>query len=306
VSAATKQRVLDAAQALGYVPSELGRSLATQTTRQIAVVADIENALYPVLVRPIHDALAAEGYRMVVLAERGDDASAYERLFDRSADAAILTTTGLHSSLPYELDRRGIPLVMLNRHSQVINADAVTADNYGGALAATRLLVSLGHTRIGAVLGPDETSTGRDRLRGFRDALGEAGLPMRPDWLRRAWFEYAGGRAGFEAIMATTPRPTAVFCAGDSMAIGALNGARALGLRVPEDVAIVGFDDIDMAAWPCFALTTVRVPLVDMAEAAVRLLVDRLRGTSPPEPRHEVLPAELVLRSTHGAPSGAA
>jgi LacI family transcriptional regulator len=302
VSQSTRRKVLEAAHVLGYVPSELGRSLSTRVSRQIAMVADIDNALYPVLVRPIHDALAEQGYRMVVVAEQGDEASAYERLFDRSADAAILTTTALSSSLPLELHRRGIPLVMLNRVSDVLEVDSVTADNHGGALAATRLLVSLGHRDIGALLGPEVTSTGRERQRGFRDALGEAGLPLRTEWVRRGWFDHAAGRAGLESIMEASPRPTALFCAGDSLAIGALNGARALGLRVPEDVAIVGFDDIEMAAWPCFELTTVRVPLADMARAAVRLLVDRLRGDGSTTYRHEQMPTELVLRATHGSP----
>jgi LacI family transcriptional regulator len=303
VSESTRRKVLDAARILGYVPSELGRSLSTRVTRQIAMVADIDNALYPVLVRPIHDALAEQGYRMVVVAEQGDEAAAYERLFDRSADAAILTTTTLSSSLPLELHRRGIPLVMLNRVSDVLEVDSVTADNSGGALAATRLLISLGHRDIGALVGPEVTSTGRDRQHGFREALGEAGLPLRTEWLRRGWFDHAAGRAGFESIMSTSPRPTALFCGGDSLAVGALNGARAMGLRVPEDVAIVGFDDIDMAAWPCFELTTVHVPLTEMACSAVGLLVDRLRGDLSSPYRHERMPTELVLRSTHGSPA---
>jgi LacI family transcriptional regulator len=302
VSQPTRRKVLEAARVLGYVPSELGRSLSTRVTRQIAMVADIDNALYPVLVRPIHDALAERGYRMVVVAEQGDEASAYERLFDRSADAAILTTTALHSSLPLELHRRGIPLVMLNRTSDVLEVDSVTADNHGGALAATRLLISLGHRDIGALLGPEATSTGRERQRGFTDALGEAGLPMRTEWVRRGWFDHAAGRAGLESILAEPVRPTALFCAGDSLAVGALNGARAAGVRVPEDLAVVGFDDIDMAAWPCFELTTVRVPLAEMAHQAVDFLVERLRGDVTSPYRHERMPTELVLRATHGSP----
>jgi len=298
VAEATRQKVARAAAELGYVTSELGRSLRTRTTRQIAMVADVRNALYPTLVEPLHDRFAEHGLRMVLLAERGDDRSAYDRLLDRSVDGVVLTTTLVGSSLAKGLLERGLPFVELNRLSGRRRVDGITADNRGGAAAIGRLLLAEGHRRIGAVFGPVEASTGRDREAGLRDALAEGGLELPDARVARGGFGHADGERGFEQVMAGRHQPTAVFCAGDLMAIGAINKALRMGLRVPDDVAVVGFDDIDMAGWPTFELTTVRADLRAMAVAAADLLVARLGGDDAPR-RVRTFPAELVLRRTH-------
>lgn len=300
ISPATRERVREAAEALGYVPSELGRSLSTRATHQIAMVADLENPLYPRLVAPIHDALFDLGYRMVVLAERGDEMATYERLLDRSVDGAILTTSLLRSSLPYRLHDQGVPFVQLNRVSELVDADSVIADNAGGATQAARLLLRLGHRKIGAILGPAETSSARDREAGFTAVLHDAERSIPSRWVYRGTgFTYEDGHAGLRAIMRRKDRPTAVFCANDMVAVGALNGAVELGVRVPEDLAIVGFDDLDIASWPCFQLTTVRVDLHGMAQHAAELLVKRLADGGNDKPVREAFPTELVLRHTH-------
>lgn len=295
----TRQRVLAAAAELGYVASELGRSLSTRTTHQIAMVADLRNALYPSLVEPLHDRFAAHGLRMVLLAERGDDRRTYERLLDRSVDGVVLTTTLHNSSLSKGLLERGLPFVELNRLSGRSEADGVTADNFGGAAAMARLLLDGGHRRIGAIFGSAEASTSRDREAGFRAALTEAGVELVDNRVARGGFGYEDGERGLAQLLTGRQRPTAVFCFGDLVAVGALNQARRMGLSVPADVAIVGFDDIEMAGWPCFDLTTARIDLRGMAVAAADLLVRRLGGDAG---RTEVstFPAELVLRSTHG------
>lgn len=303
VTEATRRRVREAAAALGYVPSEAGRSLSTRATHQIAMVADLENPLYPRLVAPIHDTLIDLGYRMVVLAERGDDISTFERLLDRSVDGAILTTSLLHSSLPWRLHARGLPFVQLNRASDLVDADSVTADNPAGAAAVARLFLGAGHRKIGAIFGPAETSTSRGREAGFRDVLQDAEVALPSRWVRHGTaFAYADGHAGFTAIMHGPDCPTAVFCANDMMAVGALNAAAELGIRVPDSVAMVGFDDLDVASWPCFRLTTVRIDLQAMARRAAELIVKRLADPGA-EIIHETFPAGLVERATH-APAG--
>lgn len=303
VSQATKDKVAEAAKALRYVRSEVGRSLSTRSTRQIAMVADLDNALYPRLVAPLHDALMDRGYRMVVFAERGDEMSAYERLLDGSVDGAILTTPLLRSSLPYMLHARQFPFVQMNRVSAVAEADSVTADNHGGAASVARLLADEGHTRIGAIFGPDTTSSSLDREAGFRAALDERGLDLPPRRVARGEFSYDAGREGLRAIMSHDDPPTAVFCATDMLAFGALNQARTMNLQVPRDVAIVGFDDLDMASWPGFDLTTVRVDFQRMAQVAAEQVIARLAADGKVEQVwHEVLPTELVLRATHLSP----
>lgn len=298
MSEATRQKVRLAAADLGYVTSELGRSLATRSTRQVAMVADLRNALYPTLVEPLHDRFAQHGLRMVLLAERGDDRATYERVLDRSVDGVVLTTTLIGSSLSKGLLERGLPFVELNRLSRRRKVDGVTADNRGGAIQVAKLLVAEGHRRIAAVFGANEASTSRDREAGFRSALQEAGVELPDALVAHGGFGYGDGERALAALMTGRPRPTAVFCVGDLVAVGAINQARRMGLSVPGDVAIVGFDDIAMANWPSFDLTTARVDLDGMAVAAADVLVSRLGGDKSPS-RTQVFPTELVLRGTH-------
>lgn len=298
VRSTTRQRIFDAAAALSYVPSEAGRSLSTRRTRQIAMVTELDNLLYPSLVAPLHDALLAHGYRMVILAERQDDASSNERLLDGSIDGAILTTATLGSPLPFALQARGIPFVQLNRTSGLPNADSVTADNFGGACSMGRLLLEHGHRDIAVILGPAEASSSRDREAGFRAALDEKGLSIPPSWAWRGSFSYSSGAEGLRHVYGRK-RPTAVFCATDTLAIGAYNEAREQGLTVPDDLAIVGFDDVSIAAWPSFKLTTVRVDFEQMARRACDLLIARLNGSRDASAVNEVLPTQLVIRATH-------
>lgn len=297
VSLVTRDRVAEAAATLGYVPSERGRSLSTRSTRQVAMVTDLDNPSYPALVAPLHDTLSAGGYRMVLLAERGDEKDSYERLFDGSIDGAILTTPLLHSSLAGELHRRGVPFVQLNRSSDVVDADSVLADNHGGGRLVGELLLSLGHARVGAVLGPQEASSSRGREAGFRGVLADAGVtPVA--LVRPGSFAYAAGVAGFTELMAVSTPPTAVFCVNDTVAIGALNTARRLGLSVPDDVTVVGFDDIEMAGWPSFELTTVAVRMPAMARRAAEILLARMSGDLG-GPVQETFETRLVVRHTH-------
>lgn len=298
VSAKTRKRVLAAAESLGYVPSELGRSLSTRSTRQIAMVADLDNPLYPQLVAPLHDAFAAQGFRMVLLAERGEEIVGDERLVDGSVDGAVLTTSLRGSPLPVQLSRRHVPFVQLNRVSELAEADSVTADNAAGGHAVAELLVSGGHREIGGVLGPRETSSARERELGFRAGLRAGRITLPPHRVTRGWFSYADGFSGALKLLTSPRRPTAVFAVNDMMAIGALNAAAQLGLAVPGDISIVGFDDLDIASWPVFGLTTVRVDFSAMARRAAELLLARIAHSDLPV-AHEKFPVELVRRSTH-------
>jgi LacI family transcriptional regulator len=299
VAEATRERVLQAAAELGYVASELGRSLSTQRTRQVAMIADLENPLYPTLVGPLHDRFAENGLRMVLLAERGDDRAAYERVLDRSVDGVVLTTTLVGSSVSKALQERGLPFVELNRLSGLRGVCGVSADNRGGGAEVARLLLSLGHRRIAALLGTPDTSSARDREAGFRAVLDEAGVALPDRWVRRGWFSYEDGERGFTEVMTGRWRPTAVFCINDMVAVGALNAAARMGLRVPEDVTVFGFDDLAIAGWPAFRLSTVHVDLDGMARRAADLLVSLLAGTDGAA-RVETFPVEMVLRETHG------
>ena len=298
VTASTRARVRQAAATLGYVPSELGRGLSTRTTRRVALVVELHNTLYHQLMAPIHDELAGRGYRMSLLAER-DDVSVIDRLLDRSVDGAILMTTRVGDSLPDELSRRGLPFVFLNRLGSLADAPSVSADNLAGAEAAGTLVLDSGHRDIGVILGPADTSTSRDREAGFRRAFELAGVPWSSAQIVRGEFDHESGRVGVRELVEGGAPPTAVLCANDHIAIGALSEAAAVGRRVPDELAVVGFDDIDMASWPAFRLTTVHNPLLEMAARAAAMLLDAIE-TPDTTVDHVVFPTSLVLRATHG------
>jgi LacI family transcriptional regulator len=303
VSMVTRVRVREAARELGYVPSHAGRSLATRTTGRVGVVSDeLANPFYPALIEPLHDALAVLGYRMILVTDRGDAEVELEPLIDGSLDGVVLSTSASSSQLPFELARRGLPHVMVNRTVDGAQTDQCVSDNIAGAGAVADFLVALGHTRIGAVFGLGTTSTGRERAAGFRHRLAEHGVPLPPHYVRSGPFHQDTGRAAIGELMACRPPPTALFCANDVIAFGVYDGAAAAGIHIPGQLTVVGFDDIPMASWRVFSLTTMRVDLAVMGRRAAALLAGRISNPSLP-PRRVVLPVDLVRRGSHAPPS---
>lgn len=209
----------------------------------------------------------------------------------------MLTTTLLDSDLPARLLDRHFPFVLLNRIVDGVAADSCSVANIDGAATIAAALVRHGHHSIGAIFGPTNTSTGRDREIGFRQELDKHGIVLRPESTRRGTFVHETGQRAIHELLANRPRPTAVFCANDVIAIGALNAARALDIRVPDELSIVGFDDIAMASWEVFKLTTVRQDLQEMCKTAIDLLLARITRPDRP-PQQHVLQARLVRRAT--------
>jgi LacI family transcriptional regulator len=299
VAGETLRRIQEAAAALGYVPSQLGRGLATRSTRRIGIVAaELTNPFYPHLVEPLHDHFERAGFRSVLFTEREDNHVDFADLVDGLLDGVVLTTTLLGSKLPEELGRRGLPFVFLNRHSDQVEGDAVVVDNvYGGSLVAD-LFVESGHRRIGAVLGPSDTSTGSGREKGFRERLAHHGLELDPGVTARGGFSFAAGATGMRSVLCAAKPPTAVFCANDVIALGALDEATRLGVQVPQDVSVVGFDDITLASWNRFNLTTVHCDLFNLASVAADLLLKRI--AEPTRMHTQVVQRpQLVLRGSH-------
>lgn len=316
VSATTRARVRAAAAGLGYIPSEIGRSLVTRRTRTIAiVVTDLTSAFYPYLVAPLHAAATDAGYRLLLFTERiesgdsnSDSASSavlLERLADGSVDGVVLTTSHLDGTLATELAARRLPLVFLTRYVEGVEADCAIADNARGASMAAIAAVRAGHTRIGAIFGPANATTGRDREVAIRVTLEQSGAPLDEDVVRRGSFVFEDGYAATADLLSVPAPPTVILCANDIVAFGAYNAVVAKGLRVPNDVSLVGFDDLPMAAWDVFGLTTVQVPMGRMAETAVGLVIERIEGRAPREARKIVFEPRLVMRRTLGAPSSA-
>lgn len=295
IAPATVERVREVAQQLGYIPSEAGRTLSTQRTRAIGVVADeLTNPFYPELIEPIRVALEQHSYRALLIPDSPNSPLQLERLADGTLDGVVLTTSTVDSPLPRLLSERGIPCVLSNRTVPDSPVDSCAFDNAGGARLAAEHLLAQGHREIGLVSGPALTSTGREREEAFVACAAEHGHAVRPDRIIRGPFSFdTGYRAALE-LLARPDAPTAVFCGNDVIALGVCNALASLGRR---DVAIVGFDDIQAAAWDVFSLTTVRCDHVALAQESVRLLLARIED---PRRRTEQirLPVDLVVRGS--------
>jgi LacI family transcriptional regulator len=266
------------------------------------VVGDLRNPFYLEVLDKLHETLRAADVRMLVLTPDTDDRVPLERLVDGSLDGAILTTTHLHSPLPGELAARSFPFVLLNREVDDAPGDVCVVDNAGGAELVARELLELGHRSIAAVFGPQSTSTGRDRENRFRAVLAEAGVGLGPERWRRTPFDFDAGRRLTLELLGS--RPTALFCANDILALGAHDAISSRGLRIPDEITLIGFDDVLLARWQAFQLTTVSQDIGQMVQVCTELLLSRIAAgpEARPEPRRVVLPARLVRRATHGPP----
>lgn len=301
VSAETRERVLQAARALGYVPSETGRALASGRTRKIGLLlTDLDNEFYPHVIAPMHRELESLGYQLLLQTESTDSDTAAERLISNAVDGAILATTTSDSAIPIRLRDRRIPFVYFNRITHNTDADSARADPTLGIGELVEAAVELGHRRIGAIFGPRNTSTGAEREGAVREALEDHGIAIPPARVVRGPFDSATGRDGARRLLTLDAPPTLIICSNDVVALGALNTARELGVAVPDQVSITGFDDLPPAAWPLIQLTSVAFDLDAMARRAATLLTERLDLADDAPYRHEVFPSRLVRRATLG------
>jgi DNA-binding LacI/PurR family transcriptional regulator len=300
VAPGTRARVIAAAEEIGYRPNVLARSLIVGRTRMIGlVVAHLDNQFYPVALEKLSHALEARGYRILVFLARNDGQgvdAVLDNLIDYQVDGLLMGSVTISSRLAARCESAGIPVVLFNRHQGDEPLSAVTSDNYGGSMAAAELFVATGHSRIAHIAGSQDASTGFDRGAGFRDGLARHGLE--PEVFIDCGFRSALARRQTLRIFGKDDRPDAVFAANDQVAFTVLDTLRAeLGLGVPEDVAVIGYDDVPMAAWPAFRLTTVRQDADRMVAAAVDLLLARIENPRGPLKRL-VLDSPLVPRAT--------
>ncbi len=299
VSAKTRERVLAAARQLGYTPNALARSLITRRTNIVGVVmADMTNPFYPTVLEELVRQLSNAGRQVLLLTTTPDRQidDLLPLLLQYQVDAVVIASATISSAMAGVLTGRGTPVVLFNRHVPGAQVSAVMCDNVEGGRLVANLLLDAGHRRVAYIAGKPDTSTNIDRETGFGDRLRERGAA--PPLHEQGAYTYEAGYDAATRLLDRSERPTAIFCANDIIALGALDAARsACRLRVPEDVSVIGFDDIPAAAWPSYQLTTIRQPVEQMVAVAVDLLTQALTHPGV-EPRVHLLPGLLVRRAS--------
>lgn len=304
VSAGLAARVTVAMAELGFQPNTLARSLRRKRTHTLGmIIPDSANPFFAEVGRGIEDTSFAAGYS-VILCNSGDD-SARELLYmdvliGKQVDGVLLVPTGKQTELTLTVQARNIPVVLIDRDLPGAAVDRALIDNAAGAQLATRHLIDLGHRRIGYIGGPHDRGPEPGRSAGYRQALQEAGLVFDPLLMVEGNFRDAGGYGAAQTLLALPSPPSAIFAGNDLMAIGALAAARECGVLVPQQLSVVGFDDIHLASVVNPPLTTVAQPKYELGVIAVQLLLARLAHPELPPARH-VLPARLVVRQSTAA-----
>ncbi len=311
MSAATKRRVLASAAKLDYQPSAAARTLVKRRSQLIGVVLftgfehpDIGHPFFQDVLVGVKRGIGSLGYDVLLFATEQPGSTAGEHAYLRRArhhrvDGVVLMGVDRDDPEVTKLIDADVPLIAVDLDVAGERASWVGSDNVGGARLAVRHLHGLGHTRIATIAGPEETKPGADRLMGYRAEMQALGLPT-AGYERAGDFYPESGEEQMRALLALPDRPTAVFAASDMMAIGALHACFAAGLRVPDDVALVGFDDIQAATLLTPSLTTIRQDKVGLGLAAGQALVDQIENPDR-SPSALTLPVELVVRDSCGA-----
>lgn len=306
VSEVTVRRVLQAAKALEYRPNPMARGLKTNRTTMVGVVVpDLSNPLFPPIVRGAEVELSRAGYTTIIADTDNDprrEADALAALRARQVDGLLIASARREDEAIAGMFAQGLPMVLINRRSEHVPLPAVTGDDQNGIELAVRHLRDLGHSRIAHLSGPTDMSTGLSRARTFRQVTAELGGEGSPDLVVECatYSVEEGARAAHELFDRASP--TAVVAGNDQIAVGAIDALRERGLRCPEDVSVVGFNDMPFVDKLSPPLTTVRVPHADVGAEAARLLV-RWMVHGAASSSTTTLPVELVVRGSTAAPA---
>ena len=305
VAAATRARLEGLLERHGYLRRGAGTRPARSGLIEL-VFHELEAAWSMEIIRGVEDVAAAHGMS-VVLTESGTRHAPgpewIEGVLRRRPVGVVLVFSDLPAEYRASLRSRGIPFVIIDPAGDPSpEVPSVGSANWSGGLMATRHLIELGHTRIAAITGPDDMMCSHARIDGFRSAMTAAGLPIRPDWIRFGDFHTSGGQEHGRALLESDDRPTAIFAGSDLQALGVLEAVRGLGLRVPDDLSLVGYDDIPLTRWVSPRLTTIRQPLMRMAEEATRLVLRMAEAPLESVPRMDLATSLVVRESTASPP----
>jgi DNA-binding LacI/PurR family transcriptional regulator len=310
VSEAKRKRVLAAAKRLNYHVDIIARQLRAQHTFQLGVVAPFQGLVGTVyfghILQGVQQVLAGTEYHIAlfdILSEDFNDVRKCVNLcHERRVGGLIVVAPELSARFPETFASLQMPLVVVGSSPGQQAISYVDVDNYGGACAMTQHIIQLGHTRIGFIGGRNDLRDASQRELGFRNTLAKHHLPVVDEWVVQGEYETRKAFQLSMSLLAKSRRPTAIFAANDQMAYGVVDAARILGLKVPEDLSVGGFDDLEASAEFVPALTTIAQPMMDLGRVAARYLLDVLNTTEPPGVLHKRLPARLVPRSSTAPP----
>ena len=305
VSPQTKNKVLKVAMELGYRPNSLARAMVSGKSRMIGlVVAYLQNQFYPEAIEKLSKAMQERNYHLLVFMTsktEGDVSEVFDEILDYQVDGIIAASVALSSDLSKRCANAGVPVVLFNRSQDDDSLSSVTSENYQGGRKIAEHLIATGHQRISFIAGWEGASTQRDRQAGFIDALQDAGVDL---WSRGVGnFIMEDAKAATHAMFSggSENGPDAIFVANDHMAFAVMDTLRfELGIAVPEQVSVIGYDDVPAASWPSYNLTTVRQPTNQMVTATVDLLLAQVENTdlSSTAPRQIKIDGPLIIRGS--------
>ena len=305
ISEETKKIIFDIAAELNYRPNALARALATKQTKTLGlIVSDIADPFYAKLVRGVEDIAAKNNYSAIIFSTDEDYEKELKSVcisIEKKLDGILLTATQTHNKDILELKERNIPFVLMNRHFDDIETDYVIDDNKKGAYDVVDHLAKLGYKKIAYISGPPQISSVRERLQGYKDALAYNNIDFDKTLVVESNLRMEDGERTTKSLLRMIKnKPIAIFAFSDLLAIGALKAIKEKGLKVPDDIALVGYDDIEFAALLEVPLTTVAQPSYEIGKKAAEILINKLQKQNMSEFQQVVLTPQLVIRKSCG------
>lgn len=298
----TKRRVLRVARKMGYSRDGSARAMVKKRTKTIGVsISDISNPFYPPLARGIENTINKFGYS-IILCNTDENSSKEEQylkvLLEKRVDGLIVSPTSTRVPFLHSFQKRNIPIVCIDRYLENMEVDTVTVDNIHGASIAVKHLIKLGHKRIGIIAGSKMATTSQDRLKGYQNALNQYGIKEDRSLITEGNLTIEGSIKAVESLFELKSPPTAVFSSNNLMSMGVYIALKRLGKKIPEDVAVVGFDDLEWAEALDPPLTAISQPAYTIGATAGQLLIQRLLNEGPRDRQSIVLKTNLVVRQS--------
>lgn len=304
VSEDLKRQVYNAMETLNYQPNALAKSLKMQESKLIGVlISDIANPFFSTVVRGVENGLSSNGYNILLCNSDSDpekERKYLDVLISKRVDGLIVSSAGNTGEFFKNLEKTGVPIVFLNRFPYFLSSNVIMTNNVMGAYMATEHLIRHGHRRLAIITGPQDISTGRDRLTGFQRALEDYQLNMNPDYIKEGGFDTKSGYQLMKELWNQETKPDACFISNNSMSLGAYKYLKEVGVKVPEDMALIGYDDPEWADIVDPPLTTVSQPAYEQGVQAAKLMLSHIKEGQPKDQEIIYLNPSLIIRRSCG------